>query len=130
MTIPTAYYSLVVHDGEVLAGIRAMPTTAVWGSHTYMLRDAMAGKLIGIPEDILPSVDVAKNVWEATRVVISDQVTSQADRSKCLSMILDGIVDIAKASGATEIIALCPPVFATHAASAGIQRQRSPVSHT
>lgn len=109
---PTAYYSLVLRDGKVVAGIRAMPTTAQWGSHTYMLRDAVDGKLIGIPEDIIPHAKVEKNVWEATRVVISDELTTQAERSQALSMILDGVVDQASARGATEIIALCPPSFA------------------
>ena len=109
---PNAYYSLVLRDGEVIGGMRAMATTAQWGSHTYMLRDAVDGKLIGIPADIIPQAEVTPNVWEATRVVISDEVTTQADRSQCLSLILDGIVDQAKNHGATEIIALCPPVFA------------------
>ncbi len=109
---PTAYYSLALKDGKVVAGIRAMPTTAQWGSHTYMLRDAVDGKLIGIPEDIIPQAKVARNVWEATRVVISDEMTTHADRSECLSLILDGVVDEAKLRGATEIMALCPPSFA------------------
>ena len=109
---PTAYYSLVLRDGEVVAGIRAMPTTAQWGSHTYMLRDAVDGKLIGIPGDIIPEATVARNVWEATRVVISDELTTHADRSLSLSLILDGVVEEAKRRGATEIMALCPPSFA------------------
>jgi N-acyl-L-homoserine lactone synthetase len=109
---PTAFYSLVLRKGRVIAGIRAMPTTATWGSHTYMLRDAVAGKLGGIPSTIINKVAVSPNVWEATRVVISDEVTTQADRSLCLSLILDGVVDEAKSKGATEIMALCPPSFA------------------
>lgn len=109
---PKAYYSLVLRDGKVIGGMRAMATTAQWGSHTYMLRDAVDGKLIGIPADIIPTAEVTPNVWEATRVVISDEVDTHADRSLCLSLILDGVVEQATAQGATEIIALCPPVFA------------------
>lgn len=109
---PKAYYSLVLRDGKVIGGMRAMATTAQWGAHTYMLRDAVDGKLIGIPADIIPHADVTPMVWEATRVVISDDVTTQADRAACLSLVLDGIVAQARAQGATEIIALCPPVFA------------------
>ena len=37
---PTAFYSLVIDQGKVVGGARAMPTTAQWGSHSYMLRDA------------------------------------------------------------------------------------------
>ncbi|WP_373636577.1 acyl-homoserine-lactone synthase [Yoonia sp. BS5-3] len=109
---PNAYYSLVLRDGKVIGGMRAMATTAQWGSHTYMLRDAVDGKLIGIPADIIPQAEVTPNLWEATRVVISDEVTTHADRSQCLSLILDGVVDQATTHGATEIIALCPPIFA------------------
>lgn len=109
---PKAYYSLVLKDGKVVGGMRAMATTAQWGAHTYMLRDAVAGKLIGIPADIIPDAAVTPNVWEATRVVISDELTTHAERSECLSLTLNGVVDCAKSKGATEIIALCPPVFA------------------
>ena len=109
---PKAYYSLVLRDGKVIGGMRAMATTAQWGSHTYMLRDAVDGKLIGIPADIIPHAEVTTSVWEATRVVISDEVTTQAERSECLALVLDGVVEQAKEHGATEIIALCPPVFA------------------
>ena len=109
---PKAYYSLVLKDGKVVGGMRAIATTAQWGSHTYMLRDAVDGKLIGIPADIIPHAEVTPNVWEATRVVISDQLATQKERSECLGLVLDGVVEQATAQGATEIIALCPPVFA------------------
>ena len=109
---PKAYYSLVLKDGKVVGGMRAMATTAQWGSHTYMLRDAVDGKLMGIPADIIPHAEVTPNVWEATRVVISDSLTTQAARAECLGLVLDGVVSQATAHGATEIIALCPPVFA------------------
>lgn len=109
---PKAYYSLVQKDGQVVGGMRAMATTAQWGSYTYMLRDAVDGKLIGIPADIIPHAEVTPNVWEATRVVISDALDTHAERSECLGLVLDGIVEQATARGATEIIALCPPVFA------------------
>lgn len=109
---PKAYYSLVLKDGKVVGGMRAMATTAQWGSHTYMLRDAVDGKLIGIPADIIPHAEVTPNVWEATRVVISDELDTQAARSACLGLVLDGVVEQATDQGATEIIALCPPVFA------------------
>lgn len=106
---PTAFYSLVVKDGKVIGGGRAMPTTAEWGSHTYMLRDAVAGKLIGIPENIIPDAAVTRNVWECTRVVISDEVTSADDRAMCLSMIVDGLVHEASKKGASEMITLSRP---------------------
>ncbi|MCK0094181.1 autoinducer synthase [Yoonia sp. F2084L] len=109
---PKAYYSLAMQDGKVVAGMRAMATTAQWGSHTYMLRDAVDGKLIGIPADIIPEAEVTPNVWEATRIVISDEIDTHAGRSQALGLVLNGVVEQARAQGATEIMALCPPVFA------------------
>ena len=109
---PKAYYSLALKDGKVVGGMRTMATTAQWGSHTYMLRDAVDGKLIGIPQDILPEAEVTPSVWEATRIVISDEITTHAERSACLGLLLNGVVQQAKAQGASEIMALCPPVFA------------------
>ena len=40
---PIAQYSLVLKDGKVVGGARGMATTAIWGEHTYMLRDAYSG---------------------------------------------------------------------------------------
>lgn len=103
---PVAHYSLVRRDGKVVAGARAMATTAVWGEHTYMLRDAYSGKLPHIPPHIM-SVEIASpNVWECTRLVISDALTTQAERTEAMALIVDGLVDIARAHGAGELICL------------------------
>ena len=71
---PCAYYSLVVRRGKVVGGCRTMPTTASWGRHTYMLRDALRGCIDQIPTGVIP-VDVATNeVWECTRLVMANSV--------------------------------------------------------
>lgn len=103
---PLAQYSLVRKDGVVVGGARAMATTAEWGGHTYMLRDAYSGKLPHIPPHVM-SVEIASPlVWECTRLVISDQLTTAAERAECLSMIVDGLVTMAREQGATELICL------------------------
>ncbi len=103
---PVAHYSLVLKDGKVVGGARAMATTATWGEHTYMLRDAYSGKLPHIPPHVM-SVEIATpNVWECTRLVISDELTTQAERATCLAMIVDGLVDTARAKGAEDLICL------------------------
>jgi N-acyl-L-homoserine lactone synthetase len=103
---PMARYSLVLKDGEVVGGARAMATTAVWGEHTYMLRDAYSGKLPHIPPHVM-SVEIASpKVWECTRLVVSPKLTHQADRAECLSMLTDGLVDMALEAGAEELICL------------------------
>ncbi|MBC7738938.1 MAG: GNAT family N-acetyltransferase [Candidatus Saccharibacteria bacterium] len=108
---PVAHYSLVLRDGVVVGGARTMATTAVWGEHTYMLRDAWSGKLPHIPRHVM-SVEIASpEVWECTRLVISDSLVSQVDRSTCLALVVDGLVEMARARGATTLISLSPVPF-------------------
>lgn len=103
---PLAHYSLVLKDGKVVGGARAMSTAAIWGDSTYMLRDAHLGKLPHIPPEILPDEIASPNVWECTRLVISSELTTQAERATCLRMIVDGLVERAIERGAQELICL------------------------
>lgn len=103
---PMAQYSLVVQNGRVVGGARAMATTAAWGEHTYMLRDAFSGKLRHIPAHIMTVDIAAPQVWECTRLVVSDALTTQAERAECLRLIVDGLVETARAQGASEMICL------------------------
>ena len=105
---PKAWYSIVLRDGEVIGGARAMATTATWGSHSYMLRDAVKGKLIDIPPEVLGRDIVTPAMWECTRLVISDDVSTQAERSMCLTMIVQGLIDVAAEQGATQLMSLSP----------------------
>lgn len=105
---PCACYSLVVRRGAVVGGARTMPTTAAWGKHTYMLRDALHGQLDAIPSAAMPLEIASKEVWECTRLVISDGVTSQADRAECLSLIVEGLVEITHNNGGQELLSLSP----------------------
>jgi acyl homoserine lactone synthase len=103
---PLAQYSLVLKHGRVVGGARAMATTAVWGAHTYMLRDAYSGKLPHIPPHVM-SVEIASpQIWECTRLVIADALTTAAERSECLRLIVDGLIEITQAQGGNELICL------------------------
>jgi len=53
---PTAWYSLVQRNGVVLGGARIMPTTSIWGKHSYMLRDAFRGTINTIPDRAMPLI--------------------------------------------------------------------------
>jgi acyl homoserine lactone synthase len=106
---PKAYYSLVLQDGKVIGGGRAMATTAQWGSHTYMLRDAVEGKIIGIPDNIVHEVEVTANVWECTRVVVSSEIKTPAESAQCLALIVKGLAEQALEQNATEMMALSRP---------------------
>lgn len=105
---PKAYYSLVLRDGQVIGGARAMATTAKWGTHSYMLRDAVKGKLIDIPPSVLGRDIAEDEVWECTRLVMSDEVNTHADRSECLGKIVQGLVDVASDHGADQLMSLSP----------------------
>ncbi len=105
---PTARYSLVLDAGQVVGGARAMPTSARWGQHTYMLGDAAAGKLADIPASVMHDAVAQPDVWECTRLVVSDALRSHSDRSRCLSLIVGGLVDVAAEEGATRLMSLSP----------------------
>jgi N-acyl-L-homoserine lactone synthetase len=105
---PLAHYSLVIRDGEVIGGARAMATTSSWGSHTYMLRDAVAGRLSSIPDRVMSGEINTDRVWECTRLVISDEVTGHADRAECLHLIVEGLVTVANDHGGSELMSLSP----------------------
>jgi len=104
---PMARYCLVLDDaGCVVAGARAMSCSARWGDHTYMLKDAMTGKLSTIPDNLLDQVIEAPNVWECTRLVISPDIRSMDARTRCLDLIVEGLIDMANAEGADTLISL------------------------
>lgn len=108
---PLAYYSLVLQDGKVIGGARAMPTTSSWGEYTYMLHDALKGKLGGIPEHIMQDEIQTSKVWECTRLVVSDSLQCPKERYSCLTLIVDGLTKTARSHGASELIALMRPSF-------------------
>ncbi len=103
---PQARYSIVLQDGKVIAGARAMPTTSRWGDSTYMLRDAYTGKIAGIPSDLIDHEIVTPDMWECTRLVISPDVKTMSERTECLKLICEGLVEMALAEGATELMSL------------------------
>lgn len=105
---PLAHYAVVLREGVVVGGARTMPTTAAWGPHSYMLRDAAAGLLPDIPPRVMPRVIVSPEVWECTRLVVSDDLVTQADRSKALSLIVEGLAAVVRARGGRRLMSLSP----------------------
>lgn len=104
---PMARYSLVLDDdGRVIAGARGMSTTAQWGDHTYMLKDAAMGKLGTIPDNLLDHVVETPKVWECTRLVMAPEINSMRARLQCLDLIVGGLIDMASAEGAERMMSL------------------------
>ena len=73
-----------------------------------MLRDALLGRLADIPAAVMPSDVAQPDIWECTRLVISDEVATHAARSHCLTLIVDGLIEVASAHGASQLISLSP----------------------
>jgi N-acyl-L-homoserine lactone synthetase len=107
---PCAHYTLVFQGSKVVGGARVMPTTSTWGKHRYMLRDALKGEFT-IPPSVVSEEIVTQEVWECTRLVVSDELTTQADRANCLSLLLEGSSELARDRGGLELISLSPVVM-------------------
>lgn len=105
---PLAHYSLVLRGERVIGGARCMPTTSRWGAHTYMLRDALRGELSSIPPEVMPADIATPEVWECTRLVMSEEVAGHAERATCLTLIVDGLVRTARSRGAEALVSLSP----------------------
>lgn len=103
---PTAWYSLCVRDGKVIGGTRVMPTTARWGKHSYMLKDAREGVLDSIPPEAMPADVVSPYVWEMTRLVISPDLRTQSERAECLQLVGEGLYDIAQQQNVSEYMGI------------------------
>lgn len=105
--IPRARW-VVVHEGEdVLGGLRLLPTTAVCGVYSYMIRDAQRGVLGGsIPQDLLDGpAPVDRVIWECTRVFINQNVPMAA-RRRVQSETVTAMVEAGLALGAERLVAL------------------------
>jgi N-acyl-L-homoserine lactone synthetase len=71
-----------------------------------MLRDAFSGKLPHIPPEVMTVEIASPKVWECTRIVISDELTTHAERQECMEHIIDGVVSLTLAHGADQVIGL------------------------
>jgi acyl homoserine lactone synthase len=73
-----------------------------------MLGDAINGKLIDIPNNIMVNDIASSQVWECTRLVISNDVETQVERSECLRLIVNGLIEMSALQGAHELMSLSP----------------------
>lgn len=103
---------VVLHEyGEVLGGVRLMPTTARCGIYSYMLRDAQNGILPDLPRDVLFfTAPVEHSVWEATRFFITDAVPSRR-RFAMRHLLFQKMIECGVANGATHILGIVPHLW-------------------
>ncbi|WP_300548818.1 acyl-homoserine-lactone synthase [Roseovarius sp.] len=112
---------IVIHQfGEVLGGVRMVPTTAKCGPFSYMIRDAQMGLLEDIPTDILFfEAPVEHSVWEATRFFITDSVPAQ-QRQRVQSLLFLSMSETAMDNGATHVLGIVPALWARWARRLGV----------
>ena len=103
---PMTHYSLVVRDGVLLGGARAMSTMAEWNGAGCMLNDIIEGKLPTIPTSVIDTPIKTPRVWECSRLVMAEDIGSAEDRAECLALIVDGLAEMARAQGADELMSL------------------------
>lgn len=103
---------VIIHEyGEILAGVRLVPTTAVCGVYSYMLRDAQRGLLGEIPQDVLFfDAPVETRMWEASRFFVSEMVPSNR-RSQIQFLLIRQMSEAAFAEGAKHVIGIVPAVW-------------------
>lgn len=112
---------IVMHEfGEVLAGVRLLPSTAQCGTYTYMLRDAQRGILSGMPTDVLFfEAPVKDTIWEASRFFISENIASSR-RTAIQQELFHQMAITAREYGASTILGIVPSIWARWSRRLGV----------
>lgn len=121
---PHAHYSLVVADGEVVAGARCQRGDVTWGHYSCMMRDAARGNMPGIPHDLIEDKEWTPEIWEGTRLVISDDIGSVTQRTQAMALIIDGLMRTMQPHGATYLQTLSPVALARTVRFLGYETER------
>ncbi|WP_417728265.1 acyl-homoserine-lactone synthase [Roseovarius sp.] len=109
---PFCKWVVLVEFGEIVGGVRLLPTTATCGIYSYMLRDAHLGLLDDFPTDVLfihPPVE--SQAWEASRFFIKDSIPG-ARRLMIQSLLFTEMSRIAEENGARYILGIVPAIWA------------------
>lgn len=112
---------VVLHEfGEIIGGVRLLPTTAKCGIYTYMLRDAQRGLLESLPTDVLFfEAPVNPNIWEASRFFITEIVPSSR-RAAVQQELFQNMTLAAKENGASRLLGIVPSVWSRWSRRLGV----------
>lgn len=117
---PFCRWIVLSEFGEIVGGVRMMPTTATCGIYSYMLRDAHLGLLEDFPTDVLfidPPVDT--DCWEASRFFITDSIPG-ARRLQIQKRLFTEMNRVAAENGARYIIGVVPAIWSRWARRLGV----------
>ncbi len=100
---------VAVHDrGQVLAGVRLLPTTHSCGIYSYMIRDAQRGLLGSIPSQLLwREAPIGQHIWECSRIFVSEAVPAR-ERLGVQFQLIHEMVLSARDLGASMVLGLIP----------------------
>ncbi|MFZ1467768.1 MAG: acyl-homoserine-lactone synthase [Paracoccaceae bacterium] len=105
---PASRWVAVHARGVVMAGVRLTPTTHKCGIYSYMIRDAQLGLLDTIPRDLLRfEAPVDENIWESSRVFVSDAVPAN-ERLRVQMQLIHEMVVSARNLGVTTLLGIIP----------------------
>lgn len=121
---PLAHYSLVELNGRIVGGARCQPTNTSWGEFTCMMNDAALGRLKGIPSDLFDPARCSETLWEGTRLVVAEELTSMTERTRCLALTVDGLMRIIQRHGGSHFITLSPLALQRTAKMVGAEAER------
>ncbi|MEO9528726.1 acyl-homoserine-lactone synthase [Roseibium sp.] len=103
-------YLLTIEGDRVLAASRLNPCNYACATSSYMIRDAVLGRLPEIPDTLLTDPPCDDYTWEATRFTV-DPTLSQDERSTVLAENANAMKRWAVDAGAQRLIMLMHPAF-------------------
>jgi len=121
---PRAHYSLVEAGGRIVAGARTQSSGVLWGGSTCMLKDAALGRLEGIPDDIFDPTMCRPGLWECTRLVVADEITSVEERLQCVALSIDGLIRAILENGGDSMVSFSPLPLQRTFRSIGVHASR------
>jgi len=106
---PGARWIIVTLDGRCVGGARILQTTAPsYGKESYMLRDAQAGLISGIPVEMLPpNLPQDPRLFEATRFFV-DRNLGPKEAMRVQKQVVQQTAETALSLGGDRLIALMP----------------------
>lgn len=116
-------YVITHKEGRAIAASRLNPCNFESAGWSYMIRDAVLGRLPGIPADIADLPPTDPDTWEATRFTVDPTLTSE-ERNAALSQNATALAAAAREIHAKRLIALMPPAYIRWLSSIGLPTHR------
>lgn len=104
------HYVITSDGSAVVAASRINPCDFESGTSSYMIRDAVLGRLPMLPTGMLETPPITRNTWEATRFAV-DPTLDRDMKDQALAENAIALANHAGAIGARQLIAMMHPAF-------------------